>query len=225
MNSSHETIDPAAVFACAVSLHEACETHANESGLNLSECFNGIDQCWREMMRIGTLFESWACENVVFEALTDVWPYQLRDHFGAACLQRVPVEHLAGFEAQDCPRVALAMRLPIWYREGSRLPLGLTVPNPVSGSAFVQWRIQTVRWHEEDEDWAPLEAEDDPDDPDFETPVLALFGVGAAGHSELVRTFATYAEARSMALKLAPGVGFPELPRVGGERAHLEPET
>jgi len=216
MNSNLEEVDPAAVFACAVSLHEACETHANESGLNLSECFNGIDQCWREMMRIGTLFEAWACENVVFEVLTDVWPYQLRDHFGRACLQRVSVEHLAGFEVEDCPRVALGMKLPVWYREGNHLPLCLTVLNPVSGSAFVQFRIQTVRWHQEDEDWAPLEADDDPQDPDFETPVLALFGVDAAGHSELVRTFATYAEARAMALKLAPGVASPEVPMVSG---------
>ena len=115
--------------------------------------------------------------------------------------------------------------LPLLRRKGFNLPLCLTAQNPVSGSAFVQWRIQTVRWHEEDEDWAPLEAEDDPDDPDFETPVLALFGVDAAGHSELVRTFATYAEARAMVLKVAPGVEFPEVPQVGGEGEQGELET
>ena len=44
MNSSQETADPAAVFAYAVSLRDACEAKAAACAINLSETFNGGDQ-------------------------------------------------------------------------------------------------------------------------------------------------------------------------------------
>lgn len=62
------TLDPAPVFACALSLREACLKSAEaNSQLNLSDCYNGMDEFMREMMRIGNLFEAWACEHVAFD--------------------------------------------------------------------------------------------------------------------------------------------------------------
>jgi len=165
-------------------------------------------------MRIGTLFEIWACENVAFEVLEDVWPYRLEAQFGCACLERFDLGGLARFDATDCPVVAMTMHLPLWYRDGRHLPLDVSAPNPVGGSAFVQWRIQTVRLHAEDEEMVPMVYGDDPHDPEFESPVVALYGVDAEGLLEHLRDSGSYAEARSLAMKLAPGVVFPEVPVV-----------
>jgi hypothetical protein len=65
----------------------------------------------REVMRIGQLFESWACNHVDFDQLTDVWPYLLRDRFGKECLSVLRPENLADFDQHDCRRVAARLRL------------------------------------------------------------------------------------------------------------------
>ena len=71
--------DPAAVLGCALSLREACLKNAETNPqLNLSDCYNGMDQFMREMMRVANLFEAWACAHVVFDELNDVWPYLMR---------------------------------------------------------------------------------------------------------------------------------------------------
>jgi len=104
------------------------------------------------------------------------------------------------------------------YREGCNLPLDLVAPNPVAGSAWVRWRIQTVRWHREAEEMVPLLHGDDPHDPEYEPPAMALYGVDATGRLEHVRDSVSYAEARSLVMKLAPGVVFPEVPVVAASR-------
>ncbi|MFO1439643.1 MAG: hypothetical protein U1F81_15080 [Verrucomicrobiaceae bacterium] len=216
MNSIRETVDPAAVFACAVSLRDACEEVAGQQSLNLSEVFNGIDEFWRVMMRVGNRFEAWACENVAFDSLTEVWPYLLMERFGAACLDWMPLEDLEAFDDPDGVSVAMKMNVPLVYREGFGLPLDLMVPNPVAGSAFVHWRIQTVRWDAVVESMVPVRYGDDPHDADAEAVVVALYGIEADGRLEHVRDSETYAEARALAMKLAPGVAFPEVPVVSG---------
>jgi hypothetical protein len=218
MNSSQESVDPAAVFACAVSLREACEAMADKEQANLSALFNGIDEFWRVMMRIGTLFEAWAYENVAFEAMTDVWPYLLMDRFGEACLASVPLEAMADLGSDALPVVAMAMEVPLIYREGCNLPLDLEAPNPVAGSFFVRWRIQTVRGRREEAEMEPMWYGEDPHDPEYEPPVVALYGVDATGTLEHVRDSVSYAEARSLVMKLAPGVVFPEVPVIRLER-------
>lgn len=57
-------------------------------------------------MPVPEMFEDWACRNVAFQELDDVWPYLLEDRFGAACLEIMSAESLAGFDADDCLRVA-----------------------------------------------------------------------------------------------------------------------
>ncbi|MBK1814859.1 hypothetical protein JIN84_04485 [Luteolibacter yonseiensis] len=106
--------DSAAVFAAAMSLWTAC--HAEQKRiptLNLGACCNGMDQLMREVMRIAEVFEKWACGNVLFERLDDVWPYMMQDRFGAACLHLMGANDLAGFTQADCARVALWLGLPI----------------------------------------------------------------------------------------------------------------
>jgi hypothetical protein len=80
------TADPAAIFGAAQSLWTECHTRAqSEDAVHLSECFSGMDGLMREVMRIATMFEEWACQHADFAQLGEVWPYYLEDHFGAAC--------------------------------------------------------------------------------------------------------------------------------------------
>jgi hypothetical protein len=82
----------------------------------------------------------------------------------------------------------------------------------------VRWRIQTVRGRREEAEMEPMWYGDDPHDPEHEPPVVALYGVDATGRLEHVRDSVSYAEARSLAMKLAPGVVFPEVPVIRLER-------
>jgi hypothetical protein len=112
--STADLPDPAAVFACSLSLWKACHDHAaKEKDFNLSECFNGVDQFMREVMSIGNRFEEWACHNINFNELNDVWPYLLEDKFGEACLTFLSLGALSQFSEGDCLRVALHMKLPL----------------------------------------------------------------------------------------------------------------
>lgn len=78
-----EQPDPAAVFGGALSLRSACLKRADDdSQLNLSECYNGMDEFMRQMMHVATLFEDWSCAHVVFRELDDVWPYLMEDRGG-----------------------------------------------------------------------------------------------------------------------------------------------
>jgi hypothetical protein len=109
-----EQPDPAAVFACAMSLHDACVGRAcSDPSVDISESYNGGDEFLRQMMRVGNLFEEWACEHIAFEELEDVWPYLLEDRFGAACLEVMDAGSFGMFDRDDCLRVAYGLRLPI----------------------------------------------------------------------------------------------------------------
>jgi len=110
--SSTDSGDPAAIFAIATSLWRECHKHAaTNRSLNLSDAYSGMDGLMREVMRIATLFESWACEHVDFDELTDVWPYMLEDRFGKECLSVLLPEKLSEFDLHDCRRIALRLRL------------------------------------------------------------------------------------------------------------------
>ena len=206
--------DPAAVFACAVSLWEACDKAAGDDPeLNLSDAYSGIDQLMREVMRIGEMFERWACRYVVFELLSDVWPYFLEDRFGGACLGLRESDWLAGFNEDDCLRVAYQLRLPMRADGTLCLPVDVRAANPVSDSAFKEFRIQTVRENPADTEIVPFTEEDDPFDEELGAPYFRLSGVGDDGLPEPIADRATYAQARSLAQKLAPGMELPEEPR------------
>jgi hypothetical protein len=87
--SATENPDPAGVFAAALSLWQACQKCARSDRLDLSECYNGMDQLMRVIMGIANQFEAWACEHVDFKSYHLVWPYHLEDSFGDACLEAI----------------------------------------------------------------------------------------------------------------------------------------
>jgi hypothetical protein len=211
--SATDRLDPAAVFGCALSLWKACHDYAGkEKDFNLSECFNGMDQCMREVMEIANRFEEWACQHVNFDELNDVWPYLLENKFGEACLALLSPNALAKFNEADCLCVALSLRLPVMLDDKLPIPVDLTAPNPIGGTGFSEFRIQTVRNSVEDGDVVPFVTDDDPIDEEFGERYFGLYGVGEDGKPEHIADRRTYAKALSLAQKLAPGVAFPNSP-------------
>jgi hypothetical protein len=208
--------DPAAVFACALSLWQASQKRAVDEDLDLSECFNGMDQLMREIMRIANQFEAWACLHINFNELENVWSYLLEDNFGETCLADIFPTALASalvsFGDADCLRVALRLNLPIIFDDRLPIPVDITALNPVAGSPFKKFRIQTVRDAIENEDSFPYVAGDDPFDEQFESPYFGLYGVCEDGMLELITSHSTYGEAVQLARKLAPGIDFPDAP-------------
>ena len=57
--------------------------------------------------------------------------------------------------------------------------------------------------------------DDDPFDNRFSNPLFALYGVTADGLLEHIADRKTYADALSLAGKIAPGVQFPVVPKIG----------
>jgi hypothetical protein len=201
--------DPAAVFASALSLWQECQKRANEDkNLNFSESYSGFDQFMREIMRVATQFETWACQHIDFAELNHVWPYFLEGEFGLKCLSAMLPTGLAAFDESDCLRVAMLMRLPIIHDGKLPLPVDLIAPNPAAGSAFKQFRIQSVRNEIEGEDISPYTWDDEPFDENFDVPYFALYGVGEDGLLEHIADRKALAEALKLARKIAPGAEF-----------------
>ncbi len=209
--SSKPEIDTAGVFAAATSIWSACEKRAKaDPALNLSEAYNGMDQLMREVMRVGEMFENWACLHVAFEEFSEVWPYFLQDRFGDACLTVISPEELAEFGPDDCLRVAYGLKLPLWADGSLHLPVDVCTPNSIADSAFKAYRIQTVRdYLGEEAGIFPFMAGDDPFDEDFGHPYFGLYGIGEDELMEHIADRKTYADIRSLALKLCPGAAIP----------------
>jgi hypothetical protein len=205
--------DPAAIFACAVSLRDSCvNAEEADSELNLGESYNGMDQFMREMMRIGTLFESWACDHVEFEDLNDVWPYLLEGEFGEACLKTSCPGNLAGFDESDCLRVSLLLGLPIRADGSLPIPVDVRGLNPIIESGFQEFRIQTLRHVLAGDEVVPFTQNDEPFDDDSGPPYFGLYGIDRDGTLEHIADRGTYLEARVLAQKLVPGLSLPEVP-------------
>ena len=208
--SGTSSADSVAVFAAALSLWKAIHERAQASpGINLSDCYNGMDQLMREVMRIASLFEDWACQRVEFHGLSDVWPYLLEDKFGDACLEVFELGGFAGFDETDCLRVAIGLGLPVALDDALPLPIDLRAANPVAGSLFREFRIQTVRDSLEDGDVVAFTSTDDPFDEEFGPRYFGIYGIGADGLPEHIADRSNYSEALALAQKLAPGIEFP----------------
>lgn len=205
--------DPAAIFASALSLWEVCQKHAaSDAKLNLSESYNGMDQFMRELMRVANQFETWACMHVDFNETNDVWSYFLEDKFGEACLAVLAPDSLAQFDDSDCLRVAMRLRLPIKLDDRLPMPIDVRSSNPTSGSAFREFRIQTMRNLIDDGDAVAFTLDDEPFDDEFGHPYFGLYGVDKDELLEHIADRKTYSEAVRLAEKLAPGVEFPDSP-------------
>jgi hypothetical protein len=204
--------DSAAVFACALSLWQAGQKRANQDHLDISECYNGMDQFMREVMRVANQFEAWACLHVNFDEVNDVWPYFLEDRFGEACLAVLLPSALSNFDESFCLLVALRLRLPVMVDDALPIPINLNARNPVFQSAFRELRIQTVRRRNEDGEPTPYCCGDDPFDEEFGSPFFGLYGVAGDGILDHIADRGTYAEVLALVQKLAPGVNFPSVP-------------
>lgn len=208
IETRHEP-DPAAVFGAALSLWQECHKRAAaDTNLNFSGGYNGFDQFMREIMRVATLFETWACQHVEFSEFTEVWPYFLEDRFGERCLSAILPTGLAAFDDSDCLRVAMRMRLPIRYDGQLPLPVDLIALNPVANSSFRKFRIQTVRDHVEDGDASPYTPDDEPFDDNYHAPYFALYGIGEDGLLEHITDRTTLADVLDLAHKIAPSIEF-----------------
>jgi len=205
--------DPAAVFACAHSLWEACRNEASQNpAVDLSADYSGWDQLMREVMRIGVMFETWASENVLFDEFDEVWPYFMGDNFGKACFSVVSASHLDQFKERDCLRVALHLKLPLRLGNSLPIPIDLKADNPLGGSTFVAFRIQTVRSSLDGEDIVPFTHGDDPFDEVFSLPYFGIYGVNTDGLVEHICDRRTYGEALKLIRNLVPPVNFPDEP-------------
>lgn len=118
--ASVERADPAAVFGVADSLHRFAERPGFKG--NVSEAYDGADQFMREVMSAGERFETWACENVDFSALTDVWPYMLQDKFADALEAIYPgaILELPKLSATTWVMLATKLELKLNTREGNK---------------------------------------------------------------------------------------------------------
>jgi hypothetical protein len=210
--SENSAIDPAAIFCCAVSLRDAAMPLSDAGHYTLSDAYSGWNGFLQEVMRVATLFETWATAHVAFDHIGEVWPYFMEDRFGDACVEVADIWSLASFDETDCLRIAQHLQLPLYYEDGLVIPLEVRACNTVAGSGFAEFGIQTMRRHLVDAEVVPFISGDELWDEDYELPMLALSGITAEGQREHIADFATYREAVALVAKLAPGIDFPERP-------------
>lgn len=173
----------------------------------------------REVMRIGTLFETWSCANIDFDQLCEVWPYYLGDNFGATCLSMKSAQDLASFTAFDCLLVALRLRLPVRTISDLPVPVDLRAKNPVSDSSFASFRVQSVRASADGKEVTSFTCSDDPFSDAFGSVFFGFYGIGNDGLSEHIADRNSLEDALELAEKLAPGIEFISISRC------LNPQT
>ena len=206
MNVPPEEVDPAAVFAIASSLRKACEERqGNDPELNLAKSYHGWDQFTRELMRVATMFEDWACMHVAFDHMEDTWSYFLENYFGKACLSVMDASALASFDADDCLRVAFRLRLPVWENGELPIPVDVIVDNTCADSAFKAFRIQTVRDLLSGPLVVPYTDSDRPFDENLGERYFGIYGIDGDGFLEHIADRDSYSLARELVLKLVPG--------------------
>jgi hypothetical protein len=211
-----EQPDPAAVFAIAHSLWQAvAKHHDTDPSFNASASYNGIDQLMREAMRVAEMFEVWACQHIEFAEIDGVWPYFLADQFGIASINLTGPGGLASFDAADCLRVALALRLPVRFDGRLPLPVRVVAENPMQASPFRTFKIQTELSTTDGETRLPFTVGDEVEDEECGAILFVLYGIAADGTPEHITDRQTYTEVVELARKLAPGVFFPDAPIIG----------
>jgi hypothetical protein len=205
--------DPAAVFAAAMSLWKELEdVGKKDPQFNLSDAYSGVDEAMRQTMRVANLFEQWACSHIAFEEMSDVWPYALESKFGAAVLNHLRPGALREFDEMDCLRVAIALQFPVKIDDKLPVPIDISASNPISGSHYKEFRIQTVRSLIEEEGIVPFTVVDEPFDGEFGPPYFGIYGIGEEGLLEHIADRSTYAGAAELLRKLAPGIDLPDSP-------------
>lgn len=202
--------DPAGVFAAANSLWNAIfEESTRPEKLSLSDYYQGLDQLMREVMRVGTLFETWCCRHVAFDELDEVWPYFIADNFGPTWTRIEDAYSLAAFNERDCLRAAWYLGVPIRISNEFVLPLAVRAQNPTSTLPFTQFWIRTTQTSINSNDTKLFTVFDDLFDKRFSTPCYSLYGDNTSGDTEHIASRATYQLIASFASRLIPNVAFP----------------
>lgn len=201
--------DPAAVFAGALSIWEACsKREVQDPRADLSEIFNGIDELMRVAMKAATLFEDWACQHVEFDRLLDCWPYKLQLEMGEACLSFLSLDQLPGFNDEHALRLAIKLQLPLAPSARKLIPLRIHATNPIPQARFQTVYIQTVREAKDGSGIYPFTEEDDLADPCFGSLFYGVYGRDAEGTSEHIADRRTPEAAIQVATGLIPGLLF-----------------
>lgn len=164
----------------------------------------------RELMRVATVFEEWACLHVAFDHTEHTWSYFLEDNFGDACLKVLPVGGLEGFGSKECLRVALILGIPVWADCELPVPVDQMVRNPARRSFFKEFRIQTARRYHCLPTVENFKLGDDPFDEKFGIRFFRVHGIGDEGKLEHIADRDSYKMARDLVLKLALGAVCPE---------------
>lgn len=205
--------DPAAVFAAATSLWQAChQREANDPALNLAAAYQGMDELMRVVMRVAEYFEAWACRHVVFTHIDATWSYLLIDRFGAACLKAIPPTALSTFNSVACLCVSFHLRLPLRADGSLPLPVDVRASHPAPNSGFAELRIQSVRDELASDQTIPFTEDQDPFDTAMGPPYFALYGRSNNDLWEHIADRKSYSEARLLALKLVPNLEIPITP-------------
>lgn len=105
--------DPAAVLAICLGLVKECREE--DAVVDLSATFNGGDEFLRQVVRVATMFENWACAHVHFDALDTNWVYLLETRFAREFLMAFSVQHIMEFSSADCLVMARFLGLPVIY--------------------------------------------------------------------------------------------------------------
>lgn len=181
---------------------------ARNTAINLSEAYKGGDQFMREVMRVAHEFELWASAHVNFDEFDEVWPYFLHDHFGPTCVTVIPATSLDTFDHEDCFRIALRLCIPLRTDRGLPIPICAESANPIPGSAFWAFRIQTVRDSVAGKVTSAFTSQDDPFDEEFGPIYSSLYGVRGDGSLEHITSRPTYHQILAFATALVPAVRF-----------------
>lgn len=208
--------DPAAVLGCALSLYKAGHERAERLEYSLSDLYNGGDQFMREVMRVATAFEDWACEHIQFDKLYDVWPYTLEDKFGPAVLTVLGGNKGGGYIGEfvdcHCLLTAVELGLPIKAYGVVRVPLTLRADNPAGGE-FTAYEISRLCCDGDEENIVSFNEGHLYSDPNnLSGHCFGVYGINGKGQAEHIADRADYAGALELVRKMAPGIVMPDEP-------------
>lgn len=141
-----ETSDLAGELAIAKGLFDYL---ADKDDFDISEAYQGVDECMRRCMHLGRVFEVWACDHIHFDSLQNVWPYYLEDHIGPAIEKMFwEANHTIPIMWDDSDLLSLAvnLRLPVLIAEttGSSMDIVWELPRSRPGE-FQAYQVRTVR--------------------------------------------------------------------------------
>jgi len=201
--------DPAAIFSIAQSLWLEVEDQSASAREKISDTFSGMDGFLREAMGIAQRFEEWACENIAFDHVTEVWPYLLLDRFGEEYLRIFELDQMPKLNEPAFLRIAHGLRLPIFVNNNPRVSVQITIQNPIKESFYEAFQIQTVRvqLNRNNVEWMSPDA--DPYDVAYGDPFVGLYGVFDR-EAEHIADRCDFDAAFGMLKKLAPGVTIPD---------------